>query len=72
MAPLSTFDDIKKQYKRLVKKHHPDINSGNSDIENINRAYEILKDYVKNYKFSFSEDEILKQYPQEFLKKFKV
>jgi DnaJ-class molecular chaperone len=72
VAPLSTFDDIKKQYKRLVKKHHPDINSGNSDIENINRAYEILKDYVKNYKFSFSEDEILKQYPQEFLKKFKV
>jgi DnaJ-class molecular chaperone len=56
----------------MVKKHHPDITGDNSQIENINRAFEILKGYVKNYKFSFSEDEITKQYPQEFLKKFKV
>jgi len=41
-------------------------------MQEINRAYEILKNYIMNFRFSFSEDEILKQYPDEFLKKFKV
>ncbi|GAB6073473.1 hypothetical protein JCM15786_01300 [Nautilia lithotrophica] len=44
----------------------------NDKIIEINRAYEILRDYIRNYKFTFSEDEILRQYPSEFLKKFKV
>jgi DnaJ-class molecular chaperone len=65
-------DDINKKYKKVVKNTHPDINGNNEKIKEINRAYEILKDYVRNYKFTFSEDEILKQYPSEFLKKFKV
>ena len=65
-------DDINKKYKKLVRELHPDINGENDKILEINRAYEILKDYIKNYKFTFSEDEILKQYPSEFLKKFKV
>jgi len=65
-------DDINKKYKKLVKKTHPDINQNNDKITEINRAYEILKDYIKNYKFSFSEEEIQRQYPHEFLKKFKV
>jgi len=56
----------------MVKKSHPDINGDNDKITEINRAYEILKDYIKNYKFTFCEDEILRQYPDEFLKKFKV
>jgi DnaJ-class molecular chaperone len=65
-------DDINKKYRKLVKETHPDINEENDKIIEINRAYEILKDYIRNYKFTFSEDEILKQYPHEFLKKFKV
>jgi curved DNA-binding protein CbpA len=72
IAPLSTADDINRQYKKLAKKFHPDANGGNAGMEDINKAYGILKEYVKNFKFTFSEDEILKQYPQEFLKKFKV
>jgi len=51
---------------------HPDVSGENDKINEINTAYEILKEYVKNYKFSFSEEEITKQYPHEFLKKFKV
>jgi hypothetical protein len=38
----------------------------------LNWAYEVLINYIKNYKFTFSEEEILRQYPEEFLKKFKV
>ena len=74
IAPLSSLEDINKKYKKLVKQLHPDMNNHNENdkIIEINRAYEILRDYIRNYKFTFSEDEILRQYPGEFLKKFKV
>jgi DnaJ-class molecular chaperone len=72
IAPLSTFEEITNKYKKLVKKYHPDISQKNDKITKINRAYEILKEYIKNYRFSFSEDEIKRQYPGEFLKNFKV
>jgi hypothetical protein len=41
-------------------------------MKEINTAYKILKNYITNYKFTFSEDEIKKQYPEEFQKNFKV
>jgi hypothetical protein len=41
-------------------------------MKEINNAYRILKNYIMNYKFTFSEDEIKKQYPEEFHKNFKV
>ena len=28
-----TADSLKKQYKKLVKKYHPDVNAGNKDCE---------------------------------------
>ena len=68
IKPLSTVDDINKNYKRLVKKHHPDINNKNSKIIEINKAYEVLKNYIKKYRFTFSEEEIKKQYPNETLR----
>jgi len=41
-------------------------------MKEINEAYRILKNYIKNFRFTFSEDEIKKQYPEEFSKNFKV
>jgi len=41
-------------------------------MKEVNKAYNILKDYIMNFKFSFSEDEIKKQYPDEFIKNFRV
>ncbi|MCC6582174.1 MAG: J domain-containing protein [Chitinophagales bacterium] len=39
-------EEIKKSYKRLAKRYHPDLNSGNKDFEErfkeINEAYEVL------------------------------
>lgn len=72
VSPLSTAEDIKRKYKKAVKRHHPDVSEDDGKISEINRAYEILNDYVKNYKFTFSVEEIQRQYPEEFLKKFKV
>lgn len=44
-------DEIKKSYRRLAMKYHPDRNPGNKEAENkfkeINEAYDILKDEQK-------------------------
>lgn len=44
-------DEIKKAYKRLAKKYHPDLNPNNKEAEvkfkEINEAYEVLSDSSK-------------------------
>ena len=47
LEPPLTLDDIKKRYKELAKKHHPDMNHGDPMAEEIlkkiNMAYTLLK-----------------------------
>jgi curved DNA-binding protein len=48
-------DDIKKSYRRLARKHHPDKNQGNAQSEDkfkeLQEAYEVLKDPAKRQKY---------------------
>ena len=41
-------------------------------MQKINEAYEIIKNYIQNYKFTFSEEEISRQFPEEFIKNFRI
>jgi len=68
---LSSLKDINKNYKRLAKIIHKE-NLGEERMKELNKAYEILKKYIENYKFTFSDEEIQRQYPEEFIKKFRV
>jgi len=47
LTPPATFTAIKAQYRLLVKRHHPDANSGSPESEetfkNINQAFTVLK-----------------------------
>ncbi len=48
-------DDIKKAFRKLARKHHPDVNPGNKEAEKrfkeINEAYEVLSDPDKRQKY---------------------
>ena len=47
--------DIKKAYRVLAKKYHPDMNPGNAEAEakfkEVNEAYEVLSDSDKKAKY---------------------
>lgn len=63
LPSMVSLKEIKERYRYLSKKYHPDIAKESEKMTQINRAYEILKNYIENYKFSFSREEILKQFP---------
>ncbi|MGI6563437.1 MAG: molecular chaperone DnaJ [Clostridia bacterium] len=51
----ATDEEIKKAYKRLAKKYHPDVNPGNEEAESkfkeINEAYSVLSDKNARQKY---------------------
>ncbi|MDX1809376.1 MAG: DnaJ domain-containing protein [Sulfurospirillaceae bacterium] len=57
--------ELKKQYKYLANLNHPDFGGDEDKMAKINKAYELLKGYMTNFKFSFTDEEIYKQYPEE-------
>ena len=48
-------DDIKKAFRKLARKYHPDVNPGDKKAEEkfkeINEAYEVLSDNDKRHKY---------------------
>ncbi len=59
MAKTATEDEIRKAYKKLAKKHHPDLNPGDKEAENrfkeISAAYALLTDPEKKRAFDAGE-----------------
>ena len=43
-----TLEDLKKQYKRLALKHHPDLGGNTQDMQEINNEYDKLFEILKN------------------------
>ncbi|CAA6803280.1 MAG: DnaJ-class molecular chaperone CbpA [uncultured Sulfurovum sp.] len=54
-------DEIKKSYRKLARKYHPDVNKDESAIEKfkeINAAYEVLSDKKKKDEYDMYGDQI--------------
>ncbi len=59
VAPTATADEIRKAYRRLAKKSHPDLNPGNKQAEEhfkeLSSANDILSDPDKRKRFDSGE-----------------
>lgn len=62
---FTTIGELKAHYYLLALKAHPDCGGSEEEMAKINEAYAIIKDYMEQFKFTFSEEEINKQFPQE-------
>jgi DnaJ-class molecular chaperone len=55
VAKTATDKEIKQAYRKLARKHHPDVNPGDKSAETrfkeLNEAYEVLGDPVKRKKY---------------------
>lgn len=65
LPKLVTRDDIRRQYLFLAKKNHPDTGGDPAMMERINWAYELLMKYIEDFRYSFDEEEVNRQFPGE-------
>ena len=63
LPKLVTKADVKKQYRFLAKKHHPDIGGDEVKQEQLNFAYTLLMKYIEEFRYTFDEKEVANQFP---------
>ena len=63
LPKLITKLDVKKQYRFLSKKYHPDKGGEAIKQEQINHAYRLLMKYIEEFRYTFDENEMSKQFP---------
>ena len=63
LPKLITKSDVKKQYRFLSKKNHPDQGGDAVKQEQINTAYKLLMKYIEEFRYTFDDKEVSNQFP---------
>jgi len=63
LPKLISREDIKTQYRYLAKKNHPDIGGDVEKMEQLNYAYKLLMNYIEEFRYTFDDEEVSKQFP---------
>jgi DnaJ-class molecular chaperone len=72
LPKLVSKNDIKEQYRFLAKKNHPDVGGSVERMESLNASYQLLMHYIEEFRYSFDEVEISKQFPgADYVQRFK-
>jgi len=72
LPKLISKSEIKRQYYFLAKKNHPDVGGTSERMEALNYAYKLLLKYIEEFRYSFDEEEISKQFPgADYVQRFK-
>jgi DnaJ-class molecular chaperone len=64
LLSLTTKEHVRKKYLKLSRKYHPDMEGGSTEkFQEIREAYEVLVEYMDNFRFTFSDEEFKQQNP---------
>ncbi len=69
LGERASLKELREQYRLLARQYHPDTGAGDQQLmQRVNEAYALLLAYVKNYRFSFAEEEFYEQQPEARLR----
>jgi len=64
LLSLTTKEHVRKKYLKLSRRYHPDMQGGSTEkFQEVREAYEILVEYMDNFRFVFDEKEFKQQNP---------
>jgi DnaJ-class molecular chaperone len=64
LLSLTSREHVRKKYLKLSRIYHPDMEGGSTEkFQEVREAYEILVEYMDNFRFVFDENEFKQQNP---------
>jgi len=64
LLSLTSREHVRKKYLKLSRQYHPDMEGGSTEkFQEVREAYEILTEYMDNFRFVFDENEFKQQNP---------
>ncbi|WP_456430492.1 J domain-containing protein [Nitratifractor sp.] len=62
---MVTAREVKRRYRELARRYHPDRPGGDAEkMRGVQEAYDLLREYMENFRFRFDEEEIARQFPE--------
>ncbi len=66
LPDAASLDEIRRAYRQKASRHHPDKGSeDDKEMKEVNWAYELLMEYCGRYRFTFTQGDWKRAYPEE-------